>query len=715
MIAALAYAVSVAAAAGTFTLAGPGVTAQIWVGSDEPAYVRKAAEDLIADIAKIVGSSAPRLTFAASFETCASPCVVLASVSVPSSARYVPAATAAKLRGKWEAYDVAATDAAAGGATGTQRLLIAGSDPRGTMFGLYAFIEQRLGVDPLYFWTGREPASRAELSWPAASLTLSEGEPSVKYRGWFVNDEDLLTEWKDSGGRRELDYPYYSQVVAADVADRVFEAMVRLRMNLVIPASFIDILNPPEAALVERARARGLYLSMHHVEPMGVSGFTFQNYWKARGKTPKFSFYSSRAELEEVWRVYAAAWAKQPDVIWQIGLRGIADRPMWMADPSIPQSDVERGRLISEAMAVQMRIIAEVDRRPRPPVTTTLWAEGAFMQADGHLKIPAGVTVVFSDNSPGWKLQRDFFEAPREAGRDYGIYYHHQLWSAGPHLVQAVPPAKTHEILTLAMAKNAASYVVLNVGNVREFALGLDASARMLRDLRGFAPGTHLASWCADRFGAAAGAQTCAAYRALFDSYAISGETGTPMLMDGQTIAAGLRTLDRLERRRAGTTEVGRTAEQKASAEWGARALSDTNPAARMDDASLLKAAAAQRAKLDEAVALGERARNAIKAGPARDFFEANFAAQAGIHRGLTAWLEQMLTASLAEARGDRQSTIAALTAGRAALRAMRDAQRLATRGKFADWYRGDKKMRLSRAEDATDKALAALAEKSAR
>lgn len=710
MIAALAH-----AALSVFTLAGPGVAGQIWVGPDEPAYVRKAAADLIADSAKIVGSSAPKLTFAASFETCASPCVVLASVNVPSSARHVPAATAAKIRGKWEAFEITVAEDAKGDA-GKQHLVIAGSDPRGTIFGLYGFIEQRLGVDPLYFWTGREPAPRPSLSWPVASVAMSAGEPSVKYRGWFINDEDLLTEWKDGGGRRELDYPYYSQVVLPDVADRVFEAMVRLRMNLVIPASFIDILNPPEAALVERARDRGLYLSMHHVEPMGVSGFTFQNYWKARGKSPKFSFFSSRAELEEVWRVYAAAWAKQPDVIWQIGLRGIADRPMWMADPSIPQSDAERGRLISEAMAVQMKIISEVDHRPNPPVTTTLWAEGAFMQAEGHLKIPADVTVVFSDNSPGWKLQRDFFEAPREAGRAYGIYYHHQLWSAGPHLVQAVPPAKTHEIVSLAMAKNAGSYAVLNVGNVREFAIGLDASARMLRDLRGFVPERFVAEWCANRFGEAAGVRACAAYRALFDSYAISPETKTPMLMDGQTIAAGLRTLTRLERARAGNTAPAQTAEQKASAEWGARALSDTNPAAQMDDASLLKWAAAQRARLDEAVKLGEQAREAIAAGPAREFFDANLVAQAGMHRGLTAWLEQVLTASLAQARGDRQAAMAALNAGRAALRGMRESQKFAMRGRFEDWYRGDKKMRLSRAEEATDKLIAAYdTEKSAR
>jgi hypothetical protein len=113
-------------------------------------------------------------TFAASFDTCVSPCAVLASVSIPSSSHHVPAATVEKLRGKWEAYELGADDTA-----GRQRLIVAGSDPRGTIFGLYAFIEQRLGVDPLYFWTGREPAPRAVLSWPAASLVISAGETAL--------------------------------------------------------------------------------------------------------------------------------------------------------------------------------------------------------------------------------------------------------------------------------------------------------------------------------------------------------------------------------------------------------------------------------------------------------------------------------------------------------------------------------------------------------
>ena len=116
---------------------------------------------------------------------------------------------------------------------------------------------------------------------------------------------------------------------------------------------------------------------MHHVEPMGVSAFTFFNYWEKRGQKPLFSFYSSRDKLIEVWKHYAEEWARYPNVIWQVGLRGIADRPMWLADPNIPQSNSDRGALISEAIQLQLNIIKGVDKRPKPLISTTLWAEGS--------------------------------------------------------------------------------------------------------------------------------------------------------------------------------------------------------------------------------------------------------------------------------------------------------------------------------------------------
>jgi hypothetical protein len=470
--------------------------------------VRLAAEDLASDVQKITGRK-PEVVVGGVLPD--GPCVKLVT----------------KGGGPWESYRVEAKNG---------RLEIEGCDARGTMFGVYAFCEQYLKVDPLGFWSGREPAKRPELRWD--SVLLASGSPSFKFRGWFINDEDLLTEWMEGGGTRNIDYPYYGQVVNREAMRAVVEALVRSRFNLIIPASFIDILNPPEAALVQECVRRGVFVSQHHVEPMGVSAFSYFNYWKARGRDLKYSYFSQPAEVREVWRVYAEKWAAYPNVIWQLGLRGIADRPMWMADATVPQSDEDRGRIISEAMSDQVKILEEVCPKQPRLMSTTLWAEGSILNQKGFLTVPEGTLIVFADNSPGWKWQQDFYETPRNPKYAYGVYYHHGLIGSGPHLAQVVPPHKTFEMMRTAREKGAGEYAIFNVANIREFVLGIDATAKMTWRMEGYEPDAWLDGWVKERFSAKQ-AEIVNAYKIYFNAYQIHDQQQVPFMMDGQMFGGG--------------------------------------------------------------------------------------------------------------------------------------------------------------------------------
>lgn len=648
---------------GRFELAGPSGGATVLVAAGGTPAVRLAVDDLISDVRKITGVT---LRMAASAEECGRPCLVVET----------------KSDGQWEAYRITETP---------EGLRITGSDERGTMFAIYAFLERYVGVDPLYFWTGREPVKRARLAWDR--VALESPEPDFRYRGWFINDEDLLTEWKDGGGKRDIDYPYYHQVTHPDVLARVFEAAVRLQYNLIIPASFTDIANPSEERMVKAATRRGLMVSMHHVEPMGVSAFAFNGYWKARGTGVPYAFHSHKAAFEEVWRWYAARWARYPGVVWQLGLRGVADRPAWYHDPSAPKTDEARGAMISEAMALQREIIRSADSRRDPPMTTTLWMEGAELNRRGLLKIPEGVTVVFADNTPGWKMQADFHETPREAGRTYGIYYHHAVWGWGPHLVQGVPPWKTEEILRQAAAKKSSHYAILNVSNVREFALGLAASARMLRRMDGFDGRRFLAGWCRERFGAAA-ADAEAAYRALFDAYYVDPETGTPPLLDGTSLAQGKRLFGRLLKPPEPVKPAGEN--------LGRYMPNMPNPGA-YPLPKLLEVVERQRRAVEAAGAKADAIARRLN-GSDREFFENNFVAQQKIFAGILGWLECAVRANLTD---DRPALAPLIEEAAAELARVRQGQALASRGKWKDWYRGDRKMNLGAAEKLTQEALA--------
>jgi hypothetical protein len=665
-----------------FSLVSDGQTATVFVPVGEPDYVRLAAEDLVSDTQKITDRQPHIVRREAE---CGPASVVLASLNRPDSAalleRLAPRFGDA-LKGKWEAYRVEAVATPAG-----PRLLIAGSDERGTMFGLYAFVEQYLGVDPLYYWADRPPKARPTLAWE--SVQLKAGEPTFRFRGWFVNDEDLLSEFRLDGGERHIDYAYYQHVMSPSVSARVFEAALRLQMNLVIPSSFVDIRNPAEARLIDDATRRGLFVTMHHIEPLGVSGFAFKNYWKDRGETVPFAITKHADKFREIWTDYARRWAKySPQVIWQLGLRGIGDRPVWVADPGAPKSDEGRGRLISDAMATQWEIIRSVDPRPQPLATTTLWMEGAALHAAGHLKFPEGIAVIFSDNSPGWQLQPDFYDVPRQPGRPYGVYYHHQLWSEGPHLVQAVSPQKTHEILQQVVERGSNYYAILNASNVRPFVLGLDASARMLRDFPAFDPDQFLTAWCQARFGSEARAAE-AAYRGHFASFVADAKTNRRALLDGKLLHLGIDESQSL---------LARLAKQPVSGSKKLKAV----PAK-----DLLKELRPQLERTQLAGADARRIASALQDGD-RAFFESNFLAQHKIMLGLLQWAVHVAEASCAMEDQDQNALLQSLKTANDALALIGEGKALATRGEFADWYRGDRKMNCDRLIDLTAKLLAA-------
>jgi hypothetical protein len=696
--------------AGAFELVGPQRAAAVVVPAGEAECVRLAVADLVEDTRKITGRTLSILPQLAGAEADGS--VVVVSVNRPESAALLEKIAPGfgdGLSGKWESYRVEEVGS---------RLIIAGSDERGTMFGLYAFIEEKLGVDPLYFWSSRAPQPRATLAWDR--VKLSSGEPTFKFRGWFINDEDLLTEWKGSGGKRSIDYPYYGQVVPREVMRHIAEALVRSRFNLIIPASFIDILNPPEAALVEECARRGVFVSQHHVEPLGVSAFSYFNYWKARGRDLKYSYFSHQAEVLEVWRVYATAWAKYPNVVWQLGLRGIADRPMWMADPHTPQSDADRGRLISEAMAAQVKILDEVAPGKPRHLSTTLWAEGSVLNQKNLLTIPPETIVVFSDNSPGWKWQADFYATPRRAEHRYGVYYHHALIGSGPHLAQVPSPRQTFECMQAAVKNGASTYAIFNVSNIREFVLGIDATAKMTWRMEGFAPERFLDEWVATRF-AQKPVEIANAYRIYFNAWQIHDAQQVPFLMDGQMFGAGNRSLNQIaaklrERKSGGGTVVEtlrppmrsrvrdmETARETDDSFWAA--LNDMHPESTRRER--IRRGAAQQAGL-ELVLLHARAAAPALAPHDAKFLQDNLSFQAAIMVQTCAWLGHVERAHEALDLGDLPACTSALTAAAAAFAEIPVLAEDYTRGPWQNWYRGAKKLDVTATLKRTRDVLAA-------
>ena len=686
--------VSIECSSQNFSLVKGEKRAVIVVQQNEEAYLLKSVNDLVSDVQKITGK---KIEIVQSLKGVSKPYLLVGSVTNNAYCNQIKKNGFTKtdlLNGKWESYCVESLD--------SNVLVIAGSDSRGAMFGIYDFIEQYLGVDPLYFWSGIEPEKRTELSWE--SVHIKSDGPTFKYRGWFINDEDLLTEWKDGGGRRNIDYPFYQQVVSPEVMEHIVEALVRSRFNMIIPASFLDIGNPAEEELIKIASRRGVFISQHHIEPLGVSAMTYFKYWKEKNETkPLFSYYSNEAELKEIWKVYAEKWAKYPNVIWQIGLRGIGDRPMWMADLNIPQTDADRGKIIINAVKSQIEIIKSVDKRPNPPMTMTLWAEGSDLFSKGFLEIPSQVMIVFSDNCPGWKFQDDFYAFERKPYGKYGIYYHHQLWGSGPHVAQTVPPAQTYKVLNEAIKTQSTEYAILNISNIREFLLGIDASGKMLYNYNSFIPDQNFKAWCQKRFSSHAD-QVKKLYEDYFACFAIHNELKVPMLMDGQTNGVTNKILGEI---RQLIPDAGKKQEQqktpkpdlmnKLETDFVNKTLRDMYASANSDDELLQKARFQSQAFAE--VALKSEVLMSKLDPKEAEFLSSNFLNQVYFMKGLSKKLEYSVLAKQALEIGNRAASLKYLQLAMECFSDIRKAKILASQGQWVDWYRGDKKMNFIKAE----------------
>ncbi len=367
---------------------------------------------------------------------------------------------------------------------GEDGVRILGGDALGAVFGIYAFATRVLGIEPTYRLTDRFPEMREYMT--VVDTEFHSDPRPIRFRGWFLNDEDLLTEFKVSGGVRHFDYKFYQTVMHPDVLDMILETALRHEINLIIPSSFVDVDNPDEEKLAAAAVRRGMYITQHHVEPLGVSYFGARNYMEKHGCEGQVSFVSNRAVMEEIWEYYVRKWAKYGDrVIWQLGLRGRADEAVWKRDPNVPMTSEGRGAIITDAIRTQYKTVKRVLGHENFVSTSTLWLEGAELYGKGHLRMPENTMVIFSDIGFDQMWGEDFFSTKRLANIQYGVYYHIAFYARGPHLAEGCDPLKMTYCYRRAAEMNSLTYAIVNVSNVRPLHYAVSYNAALMADPKG--------------------------------------------------------------------------------------------------------------------------------------------------------------------------------------------------------------------------------------
>jgi hypothetical protein len=344
------------------------------------------------------------------------------------------------LAGKWEQFIFQVVEKPFPGIE--KALVIAGSDKRGTMFGILELSKQ-IGISPWYWWADVPVEKQANIYVKADRFTL--GEPAVKYRGIFLNDEEpALGRWavEKFGG---FNHQFY---------EKLFELMLRLKANYLWPAMWWASFNTDDPINPVMADEMGIVMSTTHHEPM----MRAHAEWKKKGGAP-WNYETNKDSLQKFWKEGVQRMGNKESIV-SMGMRGDGDMAM-TAETNIA--------LLERIVADQRRIIEEVTQKPASE-TPQLWALYKEVQDyyDKGMRVPDDVTLLLCDDNWGniRKLPKPT-EAKRAGG--YGIYYHFDYVGDPRNYkwLNTCPIQRTWEQMNLAYRHGVDRIWIVNVGDLK--------------------------------------------------------------------------------------------------------------------------------------------------------------------------------------------------------------------------------------------------------
>jgi hypothetical protein len=499
--------VSAKKSAGSFPLVAGGKAATLYASESDWPGVLRTVRDVQADINRVTGHEP---TFLTDQPQGRQPVVLIGTVGhSPLIDKLVQSGKldVGNLAGRWETFVVQAIDNPLPGVA--QALVVAGSDKRGTIYGLYD-LSQQMGVSPWYWWA--DVPVKPQKSLYVAAGRHSLGEPKVKYRGIFLNDEaPALTSWaKEKFGG-----------INSKMYEHVFELILRLKGNYLWPAMWGNAFNDDDKASPGLADTYGIVMGTSHHEPM----LRAQQEWKRYGKGP-WNYQTNAPVLQEFWRQGIKNMGTHESLV-TIGMRGDGDEPM---------SEGSNIALLEKIVADQRQILAEETHRPAEQ-TPQLWALYKEVQDyyDKGMRVPDDVTLLLCDDNWGnlRKLPK-LSDKPRRGG--YGIYYHFD-YVGGPRnykWLNTNPLPRIWEQMHLAHAYGADRVWIVNVGDLKPMELPISFFLDYAWNPEGIAAdgvGAYTQRWASQQFGP----KYAADIADLLAKYAKYNARRKPELLDAAT------------------------------------------------------------------------------------------------------------------------------------------------------------------------------------
>ena len=471
--------------AGAFSIAGKNHLPAIVIDTTDAKVVQIAADALANDVERISGRK---------------PVVLKNPSKLPEYAIVIGTAGQSKyinklsekadlpfdsLKGTWERYIITQRKKPVRGVK--EALIIAGSDRRGTAYGVFE-LSRRMGVSPWYWWADVLTDHHKTIMITADNY-LSH-QPSVKYRGIFLNDEDWGLQ------------PWAAKTLEPETGDigpktyaKIFELLLRLKANLIWPA-----MHPCTKAFYHYPKNKvvadnyAIVVGSSHAEPM-LRDNVYE--WHEEEYGP-YDYGKNRQQVYDYWKERAIESAPYEN-IYTIGMRGIHD------------SGIKGFSTQEERVAAMDTIISDqrkiIKNQINPDASKIPQAFIPYKEVldlyDAGLQIPDDVTIIWPDDNYGYIRRLNSPEENKRSGGS-GIYYHLSYWGR-PHdylWLSTTHPLLIREELTKAYQTGAKRMWVINVGDIKPAEYNLSLSMDMAWDIGKFQNGAavnrHMKNWLAE-------------------------------------------------------------------------------------------------------------------------------------------------------------------------------------------------------------------------
>ena len=452
---------------------------EIYMDTNDCKGVSYAAHALLKDIKSVSGATATLTTDAGFLKKAdtARPAILVGTIGHSAAIDQLVKQKRINrnlLKGKREKFIITLTDG---------QLVIAGSDRRGTIYGIYE-LSQQMGISPWYDWAD-VPVEHHDSIFVNKGI-YTDGEPAVRYRGIFLNDEaPCLTSWvKNTYGTGYGDHRFYQ---------RVFELVLRLRGNMMWPAMWGWAFYADDPENEKTADEMGIVMSTSHHEPMARN---HQEYARNRKGWGPWNYQKNKANLQKFFRE-GIERMKGTEQIVTIGMRGDGDEAM------SAEADT---KLMTNIINDQRKIIADVTGR-KASETQQVWAlyKEVLDYYDKGMKVPDDVTLLLCDDNWG-NVRRVPNAKERKHKGGWGLYYHVDYVGAprNSKMLNCTPVQNPWEQLTLAYENGIDRLWILNVGDLKPMEYPISQFMDIAWNPHKYAANQitdHTRDWCAQQFG----------------------------------------------------------------------------------------------------------------------------------------------------------------------------------------------------------------------